>query len=355
MGLETNLAVIEKELVREDFNLVLSEIKKTESDFPDYKTHETKGHLLDYFKGQAIFRKEMEKSDAEYNSLIKAKDHFDESLKINPDFNAANTLTGMIYLTLSKHPKSKDVIYQGLKSKYHCETSKELDKRPENIAEMDANLDILKINLDQVYGVIFCLRNKEGIKEFKKEFKKFPWIKIKDADILTQEADAIVSPANSFGFMDGGLDYQLSEFFGWDLEKKLQKIIKEKHSGELIIGNAEILETGNKKIPYLISTPTMRVPMKIENTMNPYLATRAMFNAINEFNSKENKIKSVLIPSMGTGVGRIPYNIAARQMCVAYEKAVLQRTEFPKDFAEAQQEHRVLSTEHYRKLYEGKN
>ncbi len=35
-----------------------------------------------------------------------------------------------------------------------------------------------------------------------------------EGDITHTGCDAIVSPANSFGFMDGGLDYALSERFG---------------------------------------------------------------------------------------------------------------------------------------------
>ena len=30
-------------------------------------------------------------------------------------------------------------------------------------------------------------------------------------------ADAIVSPANSFGFMDGGIDMVYSKRFGWQM------------------------------------------------------------------------------------------------------------------------------------------
>lgn len=37
---------------------------------------------------------------------------------------------------------------------------------------------------------------------------------ISENDITKIECDAIVSPADSFGFMDGGLDYALSERFG---------------------------------------------------------------------------------------------------------------------------------------------
>ncbi|MCZ8216003.1 MAG: macro domain-containing protein, partial [Cyclobacteriaceae bacterium] len=74
-------------------------------------------------------------------------------------------------------------------------------------------------------------------------FKEEQNVLILEKDITKIECDAVVSPANSFGFMDGGLDYALSERFGWDLEKRLQKIIKELPEGELLVGQALVLET----------------------------------------------------------------------------------------------------------------
>ena len=50
-------------------------------------------------------------------------------------------------------------------------------------------------------------------------------VNIVEGDIT--KLKCMVSPANSFGFMDGELDYALSERFGWDLEKRLQQQIKE--------------------------------------------------------------------------------------------------------------------------------
>ena len=42
---------------------------------------------------------------------------------------------------------------------------------------------------------------------------------ISEGDIFEggPEADAIVSPANSFGFMDGGIDMVYSRHFGWQM------------------------------------------------------------------------------------------------------------------------------------------
>jgi O-acetyl-ADP-ribose deacetylase (regulator of RNase III) len=88
----------------------------------------------------------------------------------------------------------------------------------------------------------------------------------------------VVSPANSFGFMDGGIDWRYSERFGWQLMERLQQVIKgEDYFGELLVGQAIILETNDemKKIPYLISAPTMRVPLDVSNSPNAYLAFKA--------------------------------------------------------------------------------
>ena len=39
------------------------------------------------------------------------------------------------------------------------------------------------------------------------------------------EVECVVSPANSYGLMDGGYDRAISEWFGFDLMKKVQGYI----------------------------------------------------------------------------------------------------------------------------------
>ena len=47
-----------------------------------------------------------------------------------------------------------------------------------------------------------------------------------DADILKVEGDAIVSPANSFGYMDGGLDLKYStNSIVWDTVEISMKLL----------------------------------------------------------------------------------------------------------------------------------
>lgn len=42
-----------------------------------------------------------------------------------------------------------------------------------------------------------------------------PQIEVFRGDILDSGCGAVVSPANSFGFMDGGVDLLFSRYFGW--------------------------------------------------------------------------------------------------------------------------------------------
>ena len=90
-----------------------------------------------------------------------------------------------------------------------------------------------------------------------------PDVTIHRGSILDLSVDAVVSPANSFGFMDGGIDHLYSRHFGRKIEERLQEMIRNRHHGELLIGTAEIVETNNLRIPYIIAAPTMRVPMKL--------------------------------------------------------------------------------------------
>lgn len=146
---------------------------------------------------------------------------------------------------------------------------------------------------------------------------------ISRGDIFAVSASAIVSPANSFGFMDGGIDRIYSEHFGWSLPARLQDHLWERWGGELPIGNAVIIPTGHATIRWLISAPTMRVSGDVSDTVNAYLAFRAVLRAVAAFNAEQPRIDSVLCPGLGTAVGRMPPTRCAYQMHAAW----LQHTE----------------------------
>lgn len=134
-----------------------------------------------------------------------------------------------------------------------------------------------------------------------------------------KEYDCMVSAANSFGLMDGGVDGAIIHFFGEKLEHAVQKRIIEEWRGEQPVGTSMIVETGHEKHPYIAHTPTMRVPLDITHTDNVYNAMWAMLVAVDRHNaSNEQKIKTIACPGLGTATGRMPPFEAARQMALAY-------------------------------------
>jgi O-acetyl-ADP-ribose deacetylase (regulator of RNase III) len=133
------------------------------------------------------------------------------------------------------------------------------------------------------------------------------------------EFDCLVSPANSFGIMDGGVDLAITNFFGVQLMNRVQERILHDYLGEQPIGTSIIVETGHPQHPFLAHTPTMRVPMPISTTDNVYTAMWAMLLSVRRHNnSASQKIRKVACPGLGTGTGRVAPLEAARQMALAY-------------------------------------
>lgn len=186
-------------------------------------------------------------------------------------------------------------------------------------------------------NIVLAAINPELITAWKEFFVDEKNVHITESDITQVPCDAMVSPANSFGFMDGGLDYALSVRFGWDLEKKLQAQIRELPEAELLIGQAMLIETGDADVPFLISAPTMRIPtnFNIATSINAYLAMKAIL-----IQAKSNtRINTVAIPGLCTGTGRMPADICARQMYQAYLEIILERRPHFATFGEAQKYH----------------
>jgi O-acetyl-ADP-ribose deacetylase (regulator of RNase III) len=171
------------------------------------------------------------------------------------------------------------------------------------------------------------------------ELDIFKNITIEQGSIFQTPCDAIVSPANSFGFMGGGLDGVLSKYLGWHVQERVQRKIRDEFDGELLVGQSLIVPTDNNDFPYLISAPTMRVSMTLADrtkmSPNIYLASKAIFLALR----KNPHIKSVAIPGLGTGVGGVPPIECARKMRMAYEDFYLGQYKFPATFSDAHDRH----------------
>ena len=178
-------------------------------------------------------------------------------------------------------------------------------------------------------------KNKLMCEEWIEAFKDYSDVVVHHGDFFSLPTDCIVSPANSFGFMDGGLDYVITKKVGIKTQEKLQKLIHEKYYGELLVGQAVLIETEFPNIPYCISAPTMRVSLKIGLTVNVYLAAKAIFRVLME----NPHINTVTISGLGTGVGGVFEVICAQQMKRAYEETILDKQKKFNSFKEACDEH----------------
>jgi O-acetyl-ADP-ribose deacetylase (regulator of RNase III) len=152
-------------------------------------------------------------------------------------------------------------------------------------------------------------------------FAAYEHVEVVAGDFFSRDADAMVSPANSFGIMDGGLDLAIRGRLGFEIQTRVQRVILERHHGELPVGAAEIVETGHARWPYLVVAPTMRVPESIAQTTNAYIAFRATLLAIRRHNEGTGtRIRSVVVPGLGTGVGGMDPRRCAAQMRIAFDQ-----------------------------------
>jgi O-acetyl-ADP-ribose deacetylase (regulator of RNase III) len=162
--------------------------------------------------------------------------------------------------------------------------------------------------------------NAELCEAWRRHFANLPNAKIVNGRFETlKEFDCMVSAANSFGLMDGGVDLAIVNYFGVELMDRVQRMVLDRFLGEQPIGTSAIVETGHAHHPFIAHTPTMRVPMTIASTDYVYTAMWALLVAIIEHNrSSERQITTVACPGLGTATGQMPAAEAARQMAVAY-------------------------------------
>ena len=145
-------------------------------------------------------------------------------------------------------------------------------------------------------------------------FKGFPEVAIQQGNLLSVAEHCVVSPANSHGFMDGGIDATYRDFFGPQIERRVQDAILRRPEGLLPVGASLVVETGHKRIPYLIVAPTMTMPEQVESG-HSYRALRSVLRLV----SATAEIgHDVYCPGLATGVGMVPPEIAAIKMAEAY-------------------------------------
>ena len=138
--------------------------------------------------------------------------------------------------------------------------------------------------------------------------------------MLTHDVECVVSPANSYGLMDGGYDKAITEWFGSQLQERVQKYISEHYYGEQPVGTSFIIDAGRSG-QKLIHTPTMRVPSRILDPAVVYQSMRTTLMV-----ALENDVKSIVIPVFGGLTGGVEPTLAAKMMWLGYDSIVRPNT-----------------------------
>src|SRR5438132_1770631 len=144
--------------------------------------------------------------------------------------------------------------------------------------------------------------NEEMTEAWRKSFSRFPEVTVQQADLLEVAQNCVVSPANSYGFMDGGIDAAYCAFFGPEIERRVREAIARRPEGHLPVGAGLFVHTGHIRVPYLIVAPTMTVPESVYSK-NCY---RAMMAVMRIAGAEAEVGRDVYCPGLGTGVGMVP-------------------------------------------------
>ena len=126
---------------------------------------------------------------------------------------------------------------------------------------------------------------------------------VKQGDLTSINCDAVVNPANSFGYMGGGVAGALKRVGGIEIEKEAVK------SAPIKVGSAVVTTAGMLTCKYVIHAPTMKNPAMRIGVENVKQATFAALKL-----AEKLTISSIAIPGMGTGVGGVNPKNAAKEI-----------------------------------------
>lgn len=133
-------------------------------------------------------------------------------------------------------------------------------------------------------------------------------------DFRKLKADAVVSPANSYAIMDGGVDLALRQHFGSHIQNKIRLAAITRFGSAFVPVGCAVWVSSDTDPLYkgLICAPTMNEPMSIRGTLNPYFSTMAAL-----VEAKNNGCESVVLMGMGALTGQVPEKECAIQMMKA--------------------------------------
>ena len=158
--------------------------------------------------------------------------------------------------------------------------------------------------------------NPDLVRAWNAAFANFPEVEIRCSEMLSVARHCVVSPANSHGFMDGGIDLAYLRFFGPSIEHTVREAISRRPEGLLPVGAALLVETGHARIPYMIVAPTMEMPEAVPAS-HCSRAMRALLRLVDGHRELDGHI---YCPGLATLTGRVAPEEAATHMARAYSE-----------------------------------
>jgi len=128
-------------------------------------------------------------------------------------------------------------------------------------------------------------------------------VEVLRGSLLDAPVEAIVNPANSRGYMGGGVAGVIKRFGGEEIEREALG------KAPVPVGEAILTTAGRLSFRGVIHAPTMEEPAMRSSEEKVRKAVRAALRV-----AEENRFRSVAFPGMGTGVGKVPKPVAARAM-----------------------------------------
>ena len=189
------------------------------------------------------------------------------------------------------------------------------------------------------FKLVLCDPNEGLCEEWRRAFAPYGEdVEVRQGRFEDVDFDCVVSPANSFGLMDGGVDEAITMYFGQQMMDRVQQKVIENFAGEQPVGTSMIVrgtEIDDTNVKFVAHTQTMMIPMNIGHTTNVYMAFKSMLLAVENHNKNHSEypINLVVCPGMGTGAGRVPFTKAASAMVEAYKNVYNPPTEIGWEFA----------------------
>lgn len=131
--------------------------------------------------------------------------------------------------------------------------------------------------------------------------------------LAKNKVDGVVTAGNSYGIMTGGFDLGVRNYFGLNLESRVQDYIDGNLNCKQKVGTSFIIDGGKKNIK-VIYTPTMEEPSRITNINVIYEATLTSLKL-----AYECGLETVIFPAFGGATGKVNFFIIAELMFKAYK------------------------------------